>query len=326
MNRMQAGLGNFFVLLSLSAAVVPLQCVAQAWPQKQVRIVIPFEAGGGTDIQGRLLAKKLHDNTGFVSVVENRPGASGLIGAEAVVRSLADGHSLLFTSGSLAVNVSLYKKLAFDPVKDLAAVSKISSSSMVLLVHPSVPVTSIKELVTYAKANPRKLNVGSAGIGTGTHLAIELFKLMAGVDMTHVPYKGSSRALTSILSGETNLFFATFVSGRPLADSGKVRPIGVTAARKAAAFPDVPTIDSVIPGYESESWYGMFAPAATPRDTIGRIHAEMFKALNSPELRDFMVKEGGEAAGSTPDETTAYFRLEVERYARVVKSANLQVE
>ncbi len=325
MERMSRCLGQ--LLAALSLCLLPMALVlAQGWPQKASRMIIPFDAGGGTDIQGRLLAKKMHESTGLSVVVENRPGASGLIGAEVVVRSPADGHSMLFTSGSLAVNVSLYKKLSFDPVKDLAAVSKISSSPMVLLVHPSVPVTSVKELVAYARGNPGRLNVASAGIGTGTHLAIELFKLMAGVEMTHVPYKGSNRALTSTLSGETNLFFATFVSGRPLAESGKVRAIGVTSLRRAAAFPDVLTIDSVIPGYESESWYGMFVPAATPRESVNRIHAELAKALRSQELRDFMAKEGGEPAGSTPEESTAYFRLEVDRYARVVKATNMQAE
>lgn len=319
-----AGLVLSFVLNPF--VLDPVAQAADNWPARAVRIVVPFGAGGGTDIQGRLLSKKFYESMGQTFVVDNRPGASGLIGAEIVARAAPDGYTVLFTTASLSVNVSLYRKVAFDPVRELAPVSWVSSVPLVLVSHPSVPARNLKELLAVIKKRPGKLNVASNGSGTTSHLSIEMLKQMAGADVTHVPYKGGGPAIAALLSGEVDFTFATALAAQPHIKAGKVRPHAVTTAKRSRAFPELPTMDSLFPGFESDNWYAMFLPAGTPREIVARLNAEILKALKAPDVQEFMAKEGGEPVGSTPEELAAYFKREVEKYARVIKAGNIKAE
>lgn len=311
----------------LCAAFASTAQAAEAWPAKPVRIIVPFGAGGGTDIQGRLLSKKFYESMAQTFVVDNRPGAGGLIGAEIVAKQSApDGYTVLFTTASLSVNVSLYKKIAFDPVKDLTPVSWVSSVPLVLISHPTVPVRNLKDLIALAKKQKGKLNAASNGSGTTSHLSIEMLRQMAGVEVAHIPYKGGGPAMASLLAGETDFTFATALTATPHIKSGKVRAHAVTTAKRASAFPDLPTMASVYPGFESDNWYAMFMPAGTPKDVVGKLNAEVVKALKSPDVQQFMAKEGGEPVGSTPEELAAYFKREVDKYAKVIKAGNIRVD
>lgn len=315
-----------WVASALAALCITGGAAAQSYPSRAVRMIVPFGAGGGTDIQGRLLGKKFYESMGQTFVVDNRPGAGGLLGADIIAKSPPDGYNILFTTASLAVNVSLYKKIPFDPVKDLMPVSWVSSVPLVLVVHPSVPVKSVKELITLAKKRAGKMNAGSNGSGTTSHLSIEMLRQMAGVDVTHIPYKGGGPAITALISGEVDFEFATALASQPYIKSGKVRALAVTTAKQSAAFPDLPTMASLYPGFESDNWYAIFVPAGTPREIIAKINSEIIKALKSPEIRNFMEKEGADPVGSTPEELAAYFKREVDKYAKVIKTGNIQVD
>ncbi|MDB5923097.1 MAG: hypothetical protein JWN13_2033 [Betaproteobacteria bacterium] len=314
------------VAVAIGAALAAGHAGAQAWPTKTVRIVVPFGPGGGTDIQGRLLGKKFTESMGQTFVVDNRAGAAGLIGAEIVAKSPADGYNILFTTASLAVNVSLYKKGPIDPVKDLTPVSWISSVPLVLVVHPSVPVKTVKELVALAKKRAGRMNVASNGSGTTSHLSIEMLKQMAGVDVTHIPYKGGGPAMTAMLTGEVDFTFATALAAQPHIKGGKVKPLAVTTAKRSSTFPDLPTMDSIYPGFESDNWYAMFLPAGAPKEVVSKLNSEIVKALKSPDVRDFITKEGGDPVGSSPDELAKYFKREVDKYAKVIKAGNITAE
>lgn len=312
--------------LTLAFALNPAAMAADSWPSKAVRIIVPFGAGGGTDIQGRLLSKKFYESMNQTFVVDNRPGASGLIGAEIVSRSAPDGYTVLFTTASLSVNVSLYKKVAFDPLRDLAPICWVSSVPLVLVSHPSVPARNVRELIALAKKQVGKLNAASNGSGTTSHLSIEMLKQMAGVEVAHIPYKGGGPAIAALIAGEVDFTFATALAATPHIKSGKVRPHAVTTARRSKAFPNLPTMESLYPGFESDNWYGMFVPAGTPKEIIAKLNAEILKALKAADVQEFMAREGGEPVGSTPEELTAYFKREVEKYARVIKLGHIRAE
>ena len=312
--------------VAAAAAISVSAAYPQTWPAKPVRIIVPFGPGGGTDIQGRLLGKKFFETMGQTFIVDNRTGAAGLIGAELIAKSPPDGYNILFTTASLSVNVSLYKKIAFDPIKDLAPVSWVSSVPLVLVVHASVPAKSAKELIALAKQRKGKMNAASNGSGTTSHLSIEMLKQMAGVDVAHIPYKGGGPAMIAMVGGEVDFQFATAIAAQPHIKSGKVRALAVTTAKKSAIFPDLPTMASIYPGFESDNWYAMFLPAGTPKEIVAKLNAEIVKALKSPDVRDFITKEGGEPVGSTPEELGAYFRREVDKYAKVIKAGNIQPE
>lgn len=314
--------GAVFAMLACTAADVP----AQTWPAKPVRIVVPFTPGGGLDIQARMFAKKFYETLGQTCVVDNRTGAGGLIGAEAVARAAPDGYTILFSSASLAVNVSLYKKLAFDPVKDLDPVSWVSSVPLVLTVHPSVPVRSVPELVALAKKRAGQFNASSNGVGTTSHLSIEMLKQYAGVAVTHVPYKGGGPATTAVLSGEVDMAFVPLLSAQPFMKSGKVRVLAVTTAKRSSALPNVPTMKSFYPEFESDNWYAFFVPAGTPQEIVTRLNSEILKALKAPDIIDYMSHDGADPVGSTPAELAAHYRSEVVRYAKLIKTANIQPE
>jgi tripartite-type tricarboxylate transporter receptor subunit TctC len=300
--------------------------VAQTWPSKPVRIIVPFGAGGGTDIQARLLGKFFNESLKQTFLVDNRAGAGGLIGAELAVQSPPDGHTILFTTASLSVNVTLYsKRIKFDPLKDLAPVSWISSTPLVLVVHPSVPAKSIKELVTLAKKTG-KMNAASNGAGTTSHLSIEMLKQMGGVNVAHVPYKGGGPSMASLVAGETDFLFATGPVASNQMKARRVRGIAVTTAKKSSAFPDLPTMNSVFKEFESDNWYAMFFPAGTPKAIVDRLNGEIAKALKSKELREFLPREALDPVASSPAELEANFKREIARYAKIIKAGNITVE
>jgi tripartite-type tricarboxylate transporter receptor subunit TctC len=243
-----------------------------------------------------------------------------------VAKSPPDGYNVLFTTASLAVNVSLYKKGTIDPVKELTPVSWISSVPLVLVIHPSVPVRTVKEFVALAKKRAGKLNAASNGSGTTSHLSIEMLKQMAGVDVTHIPYKGGGPAMTAMLTGEVDFTFATALTAQPHIKGGKVKPLAVTTAKRSSTFPDLPTMDSIYPGFESDNWYAIFLPAGTPKEVVSKLNAEIVKALKSPDIREFITKEGGDPVGSSPEELTKYFKREIDKYAKVIKAGNITAE
>lgn len=315
-------------LLYTAAAGLVLGCGvahAQAWPAKPVRIIVPFGPGGGTDIQGRLLGKKFYESMGQTFVVDNRAGASGLIGAEMAAKSPGDGYTILFTTASLAVNLTLYgSRVKFDAFKDLAPISWISSVPLVLVAHPSVPVKSVKEFIALAKRG--KLNPGNNGAGTTSHLSVEMLNQYAGLNLPMIAYKGGGPAMTALISGEVDFVFGTALAVAPHVKSGRVRGLAVTTARKSGAFPDLPTMTSVYPGFESDNWYAMFFPVGTPKEIVARMNAEIIKGLKASDVLEFMAREGADPVGSTPDELTAYFRKEVEKYAGIIKARNIKID
>ena len=296
---------------------------ANGWPERPVRIIVPFGPSGGTDIQARLLSKKFYESMGQTFIVDNRPGAAGLIGAEHVANSPPDGYTILFTTASLSVNVTLYRKtLTFDPVKDLAPVSWISSVPLVLIAHPSVPAKSVQELIALAKKNGN-LTAASNGVGTTSYLAVEMLKQGTALNVVNVPYKGGGPAIIGLLSGEVDFEFATALAASPQIKTGKVRALAVTTAKPATAFPELPTMSSLFPGFEVDNWYAMFMPTATPKPIIDRLNAASLKALKAPDVQAFMAKEGAQAVGSPPQELAAMFKREISKYARVIDKGHL---
>jgi len=311
------------VLTTLGVATIAL---GQSYPTRSVRIVVPTAPGGGSDTQARLLGKRFTESMGQPFVVDNRPGASGIIGTELVVRSPADGHNILFATALLATNTVLFKKVAFNPVQDLAAVSQISFAAQYLMVHPSVPARNVLEFVALAKKNPGKLNGGSSGSGSANHLAIEMLKQAAGISVTHIPYRSGAPSIAALIGGETDFSFSGAVTALPHVRSGKVRALAVTSTKRVSVSPELPTLDSIYPGYDSANWYAIFVPAGTPPAVISKLHAETISALKAPEIRDFMIGEGAELVGSSPAELAVYLRREIERYSKVIKAANIKVD
>lgn len=308
-------------------ALAPIYSSAQPWPAKPVRVIVPFAPGGTSDVQSRLIGKKVHDTTGQPMIVENRPGAAGMIGAELAARAPADGQTLLFMSAALSVNTTLYAGRAkFDPLKDLAPITLISSAPMLLLVHPSVPVKTVQELITLSKRNPAGLNGGHNGAGTTSHIALEMLKQQAGAKATSIAYKGGGPTLTAIVSGEVDFTFATLTTSKQQIDAGRLRPLAVTVAKPIAEFPKLPTLKSMYPDFESDNWFGYLAPAKTPRDLLMRMHAVLVEAAKAPEVRGFIAREGGIPIGSTPEEFERHLLAEVARYAKVIKAGNIKAD
>jgi len=312
------------VVLAGAASGLSTEAVAQSWPTRPVRIIVPFGAGGGTDIQGRLLAKKFYESMGQTFIVDNRPGASGLIGAELATKSPPDGYTILFTTASLSVNVTLYaSRIKFNPLKDLEPVSWISSVPLVLCVHPSVPAKTVPELIALAKKG--KLNPGNNGVGTTSHLSVEMLNQFAGLKLPIISYKGGGPATTAVLSGEVDFVFGTALSVAPYVSQGKLRPLAVTTPKKSSAYPTLPTMNSFYPGFEADNWYAMFFPAGTPKEIVAKLNAEIIKALKTPEVSNFMKREGADPVGSTPEELTAYFNKEVAKYAKIIKAGHIKL-
>ncbi|HEX9782804.1 MAG TPA: tripartite tricarboxylate transporter substrate binding protein [Opitutaceae bacterium] len=291
-----------------------------------MRIVAPFPPGGGTDTVGRLLAQKLAEQTGGSFVVENRPGAAGVLGAEFVARSAPDGHTLLISAPEMSINPSMRSKVPYDALKDFATISQLTAGQFMLACHPSVPVRSVKQLIALAKSRPGQLNYSSSGTGGINHLAGELLQSMAGFRWVHVPFKGAGPAIVAAISGEVDFVFAATTGLVGHAKAGKVRPLAVTGRKRFGELPDVPTMaEGGVPGYEVAGWYGFYAPAGTPADIVRRLHAEAKRGLNSPDVKDKLEKAGNEVVTSTPEEFGAFLRVEIAKWAKVVKEASLKV-
>ena len=299
-----------------------------AYPMRPVRIVVPFPPGGPSDVALRTLTPRLSELLGQPVVVDNRGGAGGATGTELVAKSPPDGYTLLHgTIGGLAVAPTLHSKLGYNTLRDLAPLTQTVNVAYIVTLHPSVPVKSIKELLALAKARPDKLNYGSSGAGTGPHLAGELLKMMGGVAMVHVPYKGSAPAQTALISGEVDLTFENTLIVLPQVKSGRVRPIAATGAQRSKLMPDLPTVaESGVPGYSATGWYGLVAPAATPKDIITRLNSDITRVLRMPEIADRLNSLAAEPAPGTPEQFTAFIRSEIEKWAKVVKAANMKVD
>jgi tripartite-type tricarboxylate transporter receptor subunit TctC len=300
---------------------------AQPWPAKPIRMVIAFAPGGPTDIVARVIAAKLSEQLGQTVLVENRPGAGGNLAAELVAKAAPDGYTLFYNTSAITIGPALYGKVNYDPLRDFAPISTTATNPMVLMVNPSLPPKTAKEFVDYARANPGKLNYGSSGSGTITHLATAALASQLGLTMTHVPYKGSAPALVDLAAGITQVMTDTVNSAMPYLKDGRMRAIAVTMPRRLAVLPDVPTLsETVMPGMEMTAWQGIVAPAGTPAPIIQRMHAEIQKALANPEVRSKLVAAGTEILGSTPEEYAAYIRSELARWSRIVKETGAKAD
>lgn len=313
--------------LAGAAMLVSPHVFPQSWPTNPVRIIVPFSPGGGTDIQGRVLAAVFHENTGQPFVVENRAGASGLIGAELAAGSPPDGYNILFSTSSLTINTTLYgSRMKTDPVKDLAPISWLTSTPLVLLTHPSVPAKSVPELIALARKRPGILNSGVNTPGTTSHLSAEMLKQMAGLQAVIVPYKGGGPAILALMSGEIDYLFATGPVASAARKTGKVRLLAVTTAKQASAFSELPTMNTFLPGFESDNWYAMWFPAGTPRDIVAKMNGLIVNALKNGKVRDFMVKEGLDPVGSTPEDLESQVKREIVKYAEVLRKGKIKLQ
>ncbi|MES2184225.1 MAG: tripartite tricarboxylate transporter substrate binding protein [Pseudomonadota bacterium] len=311
--------------LLTGGAALAQQAPTSDYPNRAVRIVVPSSPGGGTDILARLLAKKLADSMGQPFVVDNRAGAGQALGIDVVSHAPADGYTLLMAASAIVLNQVLSKKVSYDTVRDFTPVSLVSTVSNVLVVNPALPVKTEKELIAYAKANPGKLNYSSAGTGTSPHLSMELFRSMAGITMTHIPYKGTGPATVDVVAGQVQLSMPNILTAMPHIKGGTLRALGVTGPRRAAALPDVPTIaEAGLPGYESIQWYGLLAPAGTPTALVNKLQAEVAKAIQSPEVQAAMANEGADPVGNKPEEFAAFIKTEIDKWTKVVKTAGIQ--
>jgi tripartite-type tricarboxylate transporter receptor subunit TctC len=300
---------------------------APAYPTKPIRLIVPFAPGGNTDIQARLIGQKLTEWLGQQVIVDNRPGAGGTIGVDMAAKAPADGYTIVIASfGNILVGPSLYKNLPYDPVKDLAPVILISEPAGMIVVHPSVPVKSVKGLIEYAKANPDKLNYASAGNGTWNHLFAEQFKSIAGIQMTHVPYKGAGPAMNDVVGGHVQVMFAPFPSAATHVRNGRLRALAATATKRSSLFPDVPTVaQSGLPGYSAASWFGMLAPAGTPKPVVARLNQEVNRAFAAPEIKAAYAAEGIDPAGGTPEDLAKSIRDGMAKWGKLVRDLGLKL-
>jgi len=314
------------VALVFAAGLAVAQAPAPAYPVKSVRLVVPSSPGGGTDILARVLAQKMSETFGQQFVVENRPGAGQVIGIEAVARSAPDGYTLLMAASAIVINEVLYAKPPYDTLRDFAPVTLGASLPNILVVHPALPVKSVRELIVLAKTRAGQLNYSSAGSGTSPHLSMELFRLMAGITLTHIPYKGSGPATVDLLAGQVQLSMPNVLTALPHIKGGKLRGLGVTSGKRATGLPDIPAIAETLPGYEAIQWYGILAPAGTTRDIVGKLQAEIARILVLPEVKDRLAADGADAVGSRPDEFAAYIRAELAKWGKVVKTGGIKLE
>lgn len=300
--------------------------VAQDYPNRPLRIIVPFAAGGGTDVLARLLGQRFNESLRQPAVEENRVGAGGNIGAEQVVKSPPDGYTLMLSTASMAVNRTLYPKLTFDLRKDLVAITQMASSVIVLTTHPSVPARNVKELVALAQNTRGGLNFGSNGAGTTSHLCGVLLNQMARIRLSHIPYKGVAPAITALLSGEVEIAFPAVLAAAQHIRNGRMRGLAVTTKRKSTVLPELPTLDSMYPGFDIYNWFVLFAPAGTSQAIVNRLNAEVLKALQHPDVKTFMVREGADAVGNSPAEAAAFINGEVEKFAQIIRSAGVTLE
>ena len=317
-----------FVVLTGAIVCYGPAAGAEPYPVKPIRLVVPFPPGGSLDVVARAIGQKLAEAWGQPVLIENRPGAGGNIGADVVAKSAADGYTIL--EGALsthAVNVSLYSNLPYDPIKDFASITLVAVTPNVLVVNPSLQVKSVAELIAYAKANPGKLSFGSGSNGSAGHLAGELFKREAGVDMLHVPYKGGAPALQALLAGDTQLMFDNLANSTPQLKAGKVKALAVTTAKRSPLISELPTLsESGLPGFDLYTWWGFLAPAGTPKEIITKWNIEVTRILNTPEMRAFFAQQGAEPSPTTPEQFAALIRSEIPKYARIVKESGAKVD
>jgi tripartite-type tricarboxylate transporter receptor subunit TctC len=309
--------------ITLASATTAL---AQDYPTRPIRIIVPFTPGGATDLLARLLSQRFYEAFGQVVTVENRPGVGGNIGTELVVKSAPDGYTLLMSTASMTVNVTLYQKLPFDVRRDLIPIVQVASAPIALVVHPSVPVRSVKELIAVSKKRKEGVNFGSNGTGTTSHLAGVMLQQVAGLSLTHIPFKGASAAMISLVGGEMDMGLPAVTSARPHVAAGRLRGLAVTTKRRSSVLPDLPTLDSMYPGFDIDNWFALFAPAGTPQIVVTRIQAEVVKGLQHADMKSFMTREGAEPVGNTTAEFAAFFRSEIEKYAKIVKASGAKPE
>jgi tripartite-type tricarboxylate transporter receptor subunit TctC len=317
-------------VLAAAAAALAIHAstvVAQTYPVKPIRLIVPQSAGGSTDLVARPLAQQLANALKEPVVVDNRPGAGSVIGTDLVAKAAPDGYTLLAVAASFSMSPSLHPDLPFDPARDFAPITLLSSLPNILVVQPVLPVKSVKELIDYAKARPGQLNFGSSGVATGTHLSMEMFMVMTGIRLVHVPYKGGGLAVNALLGGEVQVNFATISTALPFVKNGRLRALAVTTTKRTAAAPEVPTVaESGVPGYAYASWIGLLAPARTPHPIVAILNTEAVKAVHMPEMKSILALEGSEPVGNTAAEFSALIKTEVARWRKVVKAAGIKAE
>ncbi|HYC44712.1 MAG TPA: tripartite tricarboxylate transporter substrate binding protein [Burkholderiales bacterium] len=309
----------------VAAAFAATIAHAQSYPARPVRLLVPSTPGGSVDTLARSVASELSEKWGQQVVVDNRAGAGGVIAADTAAKAVPDGYTLLMcTVSSCATTVSLHKNLPYDPVRDFAPVTLVATQNLMLVMNPSIPAKSVKDLVALAKASPGKYSFASAGNGTGSHLSGELFKLLAGIDLLHVPYKGVATGLIDTISGQISMNFPSILSGTPHVKSGKLRPLAVTGAKRSATFPELPTMmEAGVKSYESATWYGVLAPAKTPKPIVTKLNTDIVAILRQPEVRERISKDGAEPIGNTSEQFGAYIKAEIAKWAKVIKAAKI---
>ena len=316
----------WFLTAILAYAAAP--AYAQAWPARTIRIIVPFPPGGGNDVVGRLIAQKLSERIGQQVVVENRAGANGIVGLQALMQAAPDGYTLgVGAAGPMAVNPALYDKLPYDPLKDFAPISNVANFPLLLVTHPSVAAKTTRDLVALAKAKPGTLHYSSPGNGNSGHLAGELFNTLAGVKTVHVPYKGQGPAITDLIAGQVQMLYSSIPSVLPHVRQGQLTAIAVGSATRLASLPDIPTIaESGVPGYEAYSWAGILAPAGTPKDIVARLSREIADILKQKEVSERLLSQGAIPVGDSPEQFSAYIKTEMEKWGAVVRAANIKVD
>ena len=318
-----------FLHLAAGAAALPTVsrfAFAQTYPSRPVRLIVPFAPAGGSDITARLMGQWLSERLAQPFIIENRPGAGSNIATEAVVRAAADGYTLLYVTTANAINATLYDKLNFNFIRDIAPVATISRNTYVMLVHPSMPAKTVPEFIAYAKAHPRKINMASAGTGSPPHVCGELFKMMAGVDLLHLPYRGGGPALTDLLGGQVQVYFATTVASIEYIRGGRLRALAVTTATRSDALPDIPTVAEFVPGYEASSWYGVGAPKATPAEIIEKLNKEINAGLADAKLKARLADLGGDVLALSPADFGKLIADETEKWGNVIRALNLKAD
>jgi tripartite-type tricarboxylate transporter receptor subunit TctC len=326
---MKRDIHRLFFLLFLAAAL-PAAGAAHAqqnYPVRAIRLIVPSSPGGGTDITARIIAPKLGEFLGQQVVVENRPGAGTMIGGEVVARAAPDGYTLLMGISTLAINPAIYRRVPYDALRDFAPISQVVALPNILVVHPSLPVKTVKELIAFARARPGQINFASAGVGTNPHLSMELFLSMAGLKMVHVPYKGSGQGVIDLIAGHVSVMTPSIITALSYVRNGRLRALGVTSAKRASGAPDIPTIaEAGLPGYEAVQWFGVLAPAGTPREIVTRLHGEIVRVLQVADVRQRLLQDGAEPVGSTPEEFGAFIRAETAKWAKVARDIGIRPE
>ena len=327
MNRSRAAIFAAFVA-AVAAAGHAGSASAEVYPNRPVRIVVPYSPGGTTDILARALAQKLAEALGQQVVIDNRPGAAGMIGADLVAKAAPDGYTVLMASvAEVAINQSLYGKMTYDPVRDLAPVTLAGVTPLILVIHPSIPASSVEELLAHTKAKPGQFTFGSPGNGSVQHLSGELVKTVAHVDWVHVPYKGAPAVLADVLGGQVSMFFAGMPPAMPHVKTGRLRALAVTTAKRSPAAPEIPTMEEAgVPGFDISNWFGVFVPAATPKDVIAKLNREISKALQLKDVRERMADQGLETVGNTSEQFSAFLRAEIAKYAKLIQVSGARAD